>query len=510
MHTMPIRIFLVFTIITLLNQSLLHAAPEKRIALVIGNSNYSSSPLKNPSNDAKDMADALRNLGFHVILKANASKREMGKAIEDFGKQLKERDIGLFYYAGHGVQINGVNYLIPVGVTINEETDVEFEAVDAGRILATMHNAKSRVNIVILDACRDNPYARSFRSTTRGLAIIAKAPMGTIISYSTSPGDVALDGKGRNSPYTSSLLQYMKESGISIEQVFKNTRQKLTRETGGKQIPWELSSLQGDFFFIHGKPKAFDTTAESLPLQQQKSETLQGKTAEDELELAMARMQEKKDKEEQLFRELASDIKKYRSIKEADIDENLKERAWQVLIKKYPQWSTEVGSQKESGIINRVIKTDKSGFFKKILQEEGISFIQEIKQDGRFIAYENGTVLDTKTNLMWAAKDSGKMITWQNANSYCENYRGGGYADWRMPTQDELAGLYDSNKSYKELGADAYVHLTELISLTRCCHWASDSRGSDAAYFNFSNGQRYWFPRIPGNLTYALPVRVDK
>ncbi|MCX5855705.1 MAG: caspase domain-containing protein [Deltaproteobacteria bacterium] len=241
------RIIFLSFLLTLITINPLQAATERRLALVIGNGKYTSSPLRNPVNDAADMADALKKLGFNVILKTNADKREMGKAFEDFGRQLKGQDVGLFYYAGHGVQLNGVNYLMPVSAKINEETDVEYEAIDAGRALATMHNAKSRINIVILDACRDNPYVRGFRSATRGLAIIAKAPMGTIISYSTSPGDVALDGKGRNSPYTSSLLQYMKEPGLSIEKVFKNVRQKLNRETGGKQMPWELSSLQGGF-----------------------------------------------------------------------------------------------------------------------------------------------------------------------------------------------------------------------------------------------------------------------
>ena len=246
-HIRTLYIFLVF--ILLPSTPFLHAATEQRTALVIGNSNYTSGPLKNPANDAVDMSNTLEKLGFNVILKTNATKREMGKAVEDF-------DVGLFYYAGHGVQVNGVNYLIPVGVKINEETDVEYEAIDAGRILATMRNAKSRINIVILDACRDNPYARSFRSATRGLAIIANAPMGTIISYSTSPGDVALDGKGRNSPYTSSLLKYIKEPGLTIEQVFKHVRQQIDTETGGKQVPWELSSMKGEFYFNPEEPSA--------------------------------------------------------------------------------------------------------------------------------------------------------------------------------------------------------------------------------------------------------------
>ncbi len=140
----------------------------------------------------------------------------------------------------------------------------------------------------------------------------------------------------------------------------------------------------------------------------------------------------------------------------------------------------------------------------------------ETARDGRFIAYSNGTVLDTWSNLMWAAKDNGSNINWANAKSYCENYRGGGYTDWRMPTQDELAGLYDTAKTYKsDFGYN--VHLTELIHITRCCPWASETRGSnaahfgsDAAYFNFGSGKRYWTRQSGGNISRALPVRSGK
>ncbi|HBR22576.1 MAG TPA: hypothetical protein DD713_08460, partial [Nitrospiraceae bacterium] len=263
-----IRIVFSLFLLFLFIPNSLQAATGQRIALVIGNSNYKAAPLRNPVNDATDMARSLKNLGFKVILKTNVAKRDMGKAVDDFGKRLKGGDVGLFYYAGHGVQVNGVNYLIPVGAIINEETDVEYEGIDAGRILATMYNAKSRINIVILDACRDNPYVRSFRSLTRGLAIISKAPAGTIIAYSTSPGDVAIDGKGRNSPYTSSLLKYMKEPGLTIEDVFKGVRQKLRKETG--QVPWELSSLEWKFYFI---PPSAAARESSEPLISQGRET---------------------------------------------------------------------------------------------------------------------------------------------------------------------------------------------------------------------------------------------
>jgi S1-C subfamily serine protease len=249
---MKVRIFLILLILLVGCPSSLPAAPEQRVALVIGNGAYNSAPLKNPVNDAHDMAAVLKTLGFNVVLKTNVNLRSMEEAARDFGSRLKRGGIGLFYYAGHGLQVNGVNYLVPVGARIDRESDVKYESVDVGKILDEMDNAGNNLNIVILDACRDNPYTRSFRSVSRGLAIVSSAPAGTFISYSTGPGQVAGDGDGKNSPYAAALLRYMREPGQTIEQVFKNVRRQLDAETSGKQIPWELSSLKGEFYFNPG------------------------------------------------------------------------------------------------------------------------------------------------------------------------------------------------------------------------------------------------------------------
>ncbi|MEW6614019.1 MAG: caspase family protein [Thermodesulfobacteriota bacterium] len=229
------------------------AMQGQRLALVIGNDSYDLARLKNPVNDAMDMALTLKNLGFIVEFRKNANLQEMEDAIENFGNHLKRGGVGLFYFAGHGAQISGTNYLIPIGARINKESDVKYKAVDANRILDEMANANNGLNIVILDACRDNPYAKSFRSASRGLAIISTAPKGTFISYSTGPGQVARDGDGRNSPYTAALLESIVKPGLPIEQVFKRVRQRLDAETNGQQIPWELSSLKGDFYFAMDK-----------------------------------------------------------------------------------------------------------------------------------------------------------------------------------------------------------------------------------------------------------------
>ena len=157
------------------------SSQDQKIALVIGNGDYKSAPLKNPVNDAGDIADVLRKIRFTVILKINANQRSMENAIREFGKSLRKGGVGLFYYAGHGIQVNNNNYLIPVDARIETESDVKYEAVDAGRVLGKMEDAGNKLNIVILDACRDNPFARSFRTSTQGLARM-DSPIGSIIA----------------------------------------------------------------------------------------------------------------------------------------------------------------------------------------------------------------------------------------------------------------------------------------------------------------------------------------
>jgi len=221
---------------------------SNRTALVIGNSQYKSAPLKNPENDASDMARILDDSGFNVITRLNVTKQEMEKAIREFGMILHNGGTGLFYYAGHGMQVAGRNYLIPVDALIETESDVFYEAVDAGRVLGKMEDASNDLNIVILDACRNNPYVRSFRSSTLGLARM-DAPKGSFISYSTAPGSVAADGEGRNGIFTKHLIKNIKIPNLKIEEVFKRVRISVLKETNDRQIPWESSSLIGNFIF---------------------------------------------------------------------------------------------------------------------------------------------------------------------------------------------------------------------------------------------------------------------
>ena len=221
---------------------------DKKVALVIGNSKYASAPLTNPENDAKAMAQALRESGFEVLQYSNLSKREFEESVRAFGSKINRGGVALFFFAGHGMQVKGVNYLLPVGANIQKETDIEFEAVDAGRIMSEIESAGSRLNIVILDACRNNPFVRGTRSAARGLAVMS-APSGTVVAYATGPGEVASDGDGKNGLYTQELLKNIREPNMKIEDVLKRTRIAVKDKTSGQQVPWENTSLDGDFYF---------------------------------------------------------------------------------------------------------------------------------------------------------------------------------------------------------------------------------------------------------------------
>lgn len=234
---------------------LTNSGQHKRVALVIGNGDYKDAPLKNPPNDAEDVAATLRSLGFEVISRRNATQPQVKAAVREFGQHLRGAESGLFYFAGHGIQVKGINYLVPVGVDIQSEADAEDQSVSLDYVMRTMEESGARFNISILDACRNNPFARSFRSASRGLAQ-AQAASGMLVAYATAPGSVAADGTGRNGIYTKHLLKNLKEGDSDILKVFQRVRAGVVTETGGQQVPWESTSLTGDFYFKHGEQVA--------------------------------------------------------------------------------------------------------------------------------------------------------------------------------------------------------------------------------------------------------------
>jgi len=245
-----------------------YAVTELRYALVIGNSNYeNATKLSNPGNDSTDIAVTLKNLNFDTTLIQNATINQITKSVAIFLSKLKKNGgVGLFYYAGHGVQLEGNNYLIPVETRVGTELEIKNQSYNIISLLNGMRNIKETTNIIILDACRDNPFknveqqgegvTRSSRSLVRvtvpkldtGLSRL-DAPSNTLIAFATAPGRVALDGKGRNSLYTSKLIESMQRTGLTIGEVFRQVRSSVVEQSDGQQIPWESSSLIHDFYF---------------------------------------------------------------------------------------------------------------------------------------------------------------------------------------------------------------------------------------------------------------------
>jgi uncharacterized protein (TIGR02145 family) len=252
---MKIRIILFLCLIILPGLNILSQIPDSiklkdKVALVIGNGNYASKMLANPENDAKAIGDVLRKLGFIVSVETNIDQKQMKKAIDDFGLDLKDAKVALFYYAGHGVQHRGLNYLVPIDAEIISEAQIEYDCVQADRVLTAMEESGVKIKIMILDACRNNPFEKSWTrsAASSGLAVMTAAN-NTFIAYATAPGSTASDGSGNNSLYTSALLESIILPDLSIDQVFQVVGKKVTASSMNVQFPWKSSSLTDDFYF---------------------------------------------------------------------------------------------------------------------------------------------------------------------------------------------------------------------------------------------------------------------
>lgn len=239
---------------------------EARVALVIGNSDYRSAPLDNPANDASDLAASLEKQGFNVLVRENVGERGLKEAVDVFAKHLQKGGIGLFFFAGHGIQLKDQNFLLPVDVGFDSEADVSFKSVSAEYVLSRMAEAGNRINIVILDACRNNPLQQSRKTISKGLGVmnVGRAEKGTFIAYATSPGSTAADGTGRNGLYTKHLLRSLETQDSDIDRVFGRVRTGVVQDTNGEQVPWTSSSVIGSFYF----DVAEDLAAMRRPLPQ--------------------------------------------------------------------------------------------------------------------------------------------------------------------------------------------------------------------------------------------------
>jgi len=233
-----------------------HANKENRAALIIGNATYTALPaLNNPHNDAEDMAEALKGLGFDVLLTLDSSHDALKKAVAAFGEKLDKGGVGLVYYSGHGLQVDGVNYLLPVDANPTYAEDVAVQALDANAVMRILGDADLDFSLFILDACRNNELRRRNAQKIQGLARM-DAPEGALIAYATGPNQVASDGFDRNSIYTAALLKHISEPGQQVEDIFKKVRIEVSNTTGGLQVPVEFTSLTKDFYFEPPLPGA--------------------------------------------------------------------------------------------------------------------------------------------------------------------------------------------------------------------------------------------------------------
>lgn len=247
--------------------------PEQRVALVIGNSNYQNAPqLQNPDNDAQSMAQFLNSAGFEVVAATDLNQNDMLRVVQDFSAKVSARGpntVAMVYYAGHGVQLAGENYLVPVDAKVSSPTELVNNSVRLVDVMSTLEAIPSRMRIVVLDACRNNPFP-NVNDAGRGLAIV-DAPNGSIVGYSTAPGAEALDGTGGHSPYTQAFLNVAREPNVPIEQLFKRVRLAVNQTTSGAQIPWESSSLTSDFTFFGDTAVAATRAPVNAPVVQMAS-----------------------------------------------------------------------------------------------------------------------------------------------------------------------------------------------------------------------------------------------
>lgn len=394
---------------------------ETRTALVIGNSAYRDAPLKNPANDATDVAKLLRSLEFDVVLKTNATQEAMEDAIRDFGKALEKKGgVGLFFYAGHGVQSQGKNYLIPVDAQLEREKDLRYRAVNLGQLLDEMRFAKNGLNIAILDACRNNPLTRSFRSSERGLAPMTDAPKGLFLAYSTSPNEVAADGEGRNSPFTEQLKLALTKPGLPLELTFKEVVKGVKKVTQEKQVPWFNSSVSGDFYFKPATPAQAPVVTPTIG-----PSAVPGKAVD---ALAWS------------YVENSQDIRDF-----AAFQKQFPKSQYTFLARMREQ-------QLKKASLDKVLQASA-----KNSKDKSISLMEEPLVDGRYHISKDGTVTDVETGLQWMRCSLGQQLnedictgsandySWQGAKDAARTLnKQGGYAelqDWRVPNMEELASL---------------------------------------------------------------------
>jgi hypothetical protein len=527
------------------------ASAQRRVALVIGNSHYASKPLRNAGHDAADLARELEGLGFQVTLKQDLNHSKLKYAIDRFGKQLKKSSVGLFFYAGHGIQVDGENYLIPLGAQISEPELVEYEAVNAERVLAWMRSAKNALNIMILDACRSNPFPAVFRDGGAGLAAVKQMPRGSIVLFSAAPGEKAADGQGRNSPFTRALLANLRQPGLTAMQALQSVQTSVYLNTGGKQSPWlQNSPLMGKFYFqLAGGPGTvppgsdprkkridkllkeaevfFDsgdlTTPEGSnakqrfravlaldPMNQKARAGLQRIVAQ-YANWAESRIRAKDYAKAEQYLKRAEQVKEGNERVLALRDELRK--AQQQAAFQAEQKRQDLARQKAAEEDARQARLEKErqakaeAVRKEQARKEADRKLNQASQaverssDGRYSKDRDGVINDSRTGLQWYVGPD-RTTNWYDAKKWVENLRvaGGG---WRMPSRSELGGI--SQKGARNGGPE---YLPAIFKTSGWWVWSGETHGASNAWgFSFDGGEESWDDRGLDFFSMAFAVR---
>lgn len=383
----------------------------RRVALVVGNGNYANTTkLPNPANDAAAVGEALKRLGFDVKVQTDLNKRDMEESLRNFGDRLRGATAAVFYYSGHGLQVDGVNYLVPTDAKLQQERDLNYDVLSVDIALKEME-AEKRVNLIFLNACRDNPLAsnlaRSMGKTRssavgQGLAPLKNAAVGTLIAYATREGNVAADGEGKNSPFTQAILAHIEEEGVEVSMLLRRVREDVMRQTNERQVPWEYGSMLGEFYFNSGLAPYSGSQTSRI---QRAEDTRPTRTDDTAVEL--------------LF---------WESVEKSKMIEGYKAYA-----SKYPQGQfTELARIKIAELTQRTVTA------KAVAPQ---SFVEK-SDNGRFVKAVMGVINDSKTGLQWLPGPDDAMV-WEDAKRWVSNQTvdGGG---WRMPTRAELTAFNPS------------------------------------------------------------------
>jgi len=438
---------------------------EQRVALVIGNDNYNNKKLHhldNPVNDARAMNKALAKLGFYVYYGENLTVRDMNKKLTKFSKRLKMGGVGLFFFAGHGIETDGENYLMGKDSSIDEKEDVSYESLELRKVLDKMQNSGDRLNIVLLDACRSNPFGRG-----SGGGLAKTTAKGTFIAYATSPGDIAEDGTGKNGVFTAEILKNINKVGLPIERVFKNVKVGVLDATNSRQRPWTNSDITGDFFF-------------RLPQKSTRVEQKSSYSFSSELPTQFSLTVHPSPRDAKIY---ITNIKPryYDGIK-------LKKGSYTIKVKR-AGYLTKVGTVELSGVLDIDV----------VLEKKKVVYKAKLKPQKRYSSSKDVTVIDglmwqdekyTKAEKEaymynnWKGRNYGKVQDWKGAINYCRKLTLAGYYDWRLPNKETLKRLYNNKNKLKNLASYYYWSSSENVSFS-----------SDAWFVYFNDGYTYSFDK---------------